>query len=164
MLHFEDLQIGDHWLSLPRRLVREDVIDFAELTGDHDDLHSETSKKLDSPFGRPVVHGLLGLSIMAGLSSKCPDVHTLALVRVGQWQFTKPIYFDDTVHVVTEVVDLATHGRRAGKVIWYRRLINQNNQTVQCGELETLVARKTRTGRAKPLGQPSLALARETSS
>ncbi|QDS95537.1 Bifunctional protein PaaZ [Roseimaritima multifibrata] len=146
-LHFEELKIGDTWTSAPRRLTRDDVVEFADLTGDHDPLHGGEDNDAGTPFGRPIVHGLLGLSIMAGLSSDNPAVKTLALVRIGEWKFERPVYFDDTVHVVTEVQEMLPYGRRAGRVIWHRRLVNQNNQTTQSGILETLVATRTRLPR-----------------
>lgn len=159
-LYFEDLKVGDRWFSLPRKIERDDVVDFADLTGDHDPLHSP-AEGAASPFGKPVAHGLLGLSLMAGLSSDCPAVQTLALVRIGQWQFERPIYFGDSVHVMTEVAALEPYGRRAGRVIWFRQLINQQGLTVQSGELETLVALRSRvTRRIAPKSRPPAAAGR----
>ena len=56
-LFFEDLQVGDNWLSEEREITAEDVADFALLTGDHDPLHQDGG--ISSPFGEPVAHGLL---------------------------------------------------------------------------------------------------------
>lgn len=141
-LHLEDLAPGQKWTSPPRQITAEDVARFANLTGDHTGLHATgASADQDSPFGRPIVHGLLGLSIMAGLSSQSPNVNTLALVNVGNWEFRRPIYFDDVVFAETEIVLIEPHGRRAGRVYWRRRLIGTDGQIYQEGEMETLVAR-----------------------
>ncbi|SRR6056297_526207 len=164
-LFFEDLNVGDRWLSLTRQLDREDVIDFADLTGDHDPLHGDEDDQQGSPFGRPIVHGLLGLSVMAGLSTQSPAVNTLALVRIGEWQFDRPVYFGDTVHAVTEVTDLQPYGRRAGRVIWHRQLVNQHGQAVQSGTLETLVAMRQRISkrsRAKSTSDGPVSVASST--
>ncbi|WP_164102347.1 MaoC/PaaZ C-terminal domain-containing protein [Candidatus Laterigemmans baculatus] len=143
-LHFEDLQVGQRWLSPARTITADDVTDFAELTGDHTPLHaSNAAGESSSPFGRPVAHGLLGLSVLAGLSSEHPRVQTLALVSLGNWEFRRPLYFGDTVHVETEIVDLEPHGRRAGRVTWHRRLISAAGQILQEGSLVTLVAART---------------------
>lgn len=143
-LFFEDLQIGDDWYSESRKIASQDVVEFADLTGDHDPLHSQEA---DSPFGGQVAHGLLGLSIMAGLSSMDPSVRTLALVKISDWDFQHPIYPGDTVTAITEVAALEPYGRRAGRVTWHRRLVNQNGVTVQSGTLVTLVAARNRTPR-----------------
>lgn len=150
MLHLEDLQVGQRWLSPSRTIMADDVTDFAELTGDHTALHAKSDEEGESlsPFRRPVAHGLLGLSVLAGLSSEHPRVQTLALVSLGGWEFRHPIYFGDTVHVETEVVAIEPHGRRAGRVTWYRRLIGSRGQLLQEGSLVTLVAARVPQPRA----------------
>lgn len=145
MIYVEDMKVGDIWLTDPREVTAEDVADFAVLTGDNDPLHG--SDGAASPFGEPVAHGLLGLSVMAGLSSEQPNTATLALVSVDQWEFLAPIFFGDKVHVRTEVETIEPHGRRAAKIGWFRQLLNQHGRVVQQGRLTTLVATKTRAKR-----------------
>lgn len=140
-LTFEELQIGHRWLSEPRTILLEDVYEFAELTGDRDRLHIDPEFAARGPFGRPVAHGMLGMSILAGLSSTAPFVKTAALVDIRSWSFLRPLFPGDSVHVVTEVADLKPHGRRHGEVHWYRQLINQKGEKVQEGVLVTLVSR-----------------------
>lgn len=145
-LHAEDLRVGQRWRSGWREVTAEDVGCFAELTGDHDPLHDDQGAAAEgspeSPFGQPVVHGLLGLSVMAGLSGTHPRTSTLALVRLGDWSFEHPIFFGDRVRVETEVLAVEPHGRRAARVTWHRRLLNEQGRIVQQGQLVTLVARR----------------------
>ena len=143
MLYFEDLEVGDSWTSRPRRITADDVSQFAELTGDHTSLHDD---ERPSPFGKPIAHGLLGLSILAGLSSMRPQVATLALSQLEDWRFEAPIFFGDTVHVRTEVVQSESHGRRAGRIVWHRQLINQDGRVVQSGRIVTIVSSRARSG------------------
>ncbi|MEL6895682.1 MAG: MaoC/PaaZ C-terminal domain-containing protein [Planctomycetota bacterium] len=143
-LYFEDLAVGSQWTSQPRIITPQDVATFAELTGDHDPLHANLDDADDdNRFGRPIAHGLLGLSLMAGLSSRAPLVKTQALVMVQDWQFRHPIYFGDAVHAVTEVRNLRPYGKRAGRVTWFRKLVNQDGRVVQRGEIITLVSVRT---------------------
>jgi len=146
-LLFEDLRIGDRWTSAEREITADDVSDFAELTGDHDPLHTDQLVGGYSPFGEPVAHGLLGLGILAGLSSQQPNVSTLALVSIAEWRFEAPIFFGDSVYVVTMVVESVAHGRRSGRVTWLRQLVNQHNRIVQQGTFVTLVATRARVQR-----------------
>jgi 3-hydroxybutyryl-CoA dehydratase len=141
-LAFEQLNIGDKWTSVQRTIVTTDLHSFAELTGDHDPLHTDPQFAANGPFGKPVAHGLLGLSILAGLSSNAPTVLTAALVDIRSWSFTKPVFVGDVVQAVTEVIDLKPRGRRHGEVHWYRQLLNQNGEKVQDGILVTLVSRR----------------------
>jgi len=146
-LFFEVLLVGNRWTSDGREISADDVADFAELTGDHDPLHTDQLNSKQSPFGGPVAHGLLGLSVLAGLSSEQPAVATLALVSIADWRFEAPIFFGDVVHVVTTVVETVSHGRRAGRVTWLRQLVNQSNRIVQQGTFVTLVSTRARVQR-----------------
>ncbi len=64
-LFAEDLKIGDRWATELREVSAEDVAQFAELTGGHTPLHGDDAAA--SPYGKPIAHGLLGLSLLAGL-------------------------------------------------------------------------------------------------
>jgi 3-hydroxybutyryl-CoA dehydratase len=141
-LSFEDLQVGDSWQSDTRTIEQADIEQFANLTGDRDRLHIDQEFASRGPFGQTVAHGLLGMSILAGLSSTAPSVQTAALVDVQNWSFAKPIFPGDCVYAVTQVVELKPHGRRHGQVSWYRKLINQRGEKVQEGTLVTLVMRR----------------------
>jgi acyl dehydratase len=145
-LHFEDLHVGDRWLSRARTITETDIVSFAALTGDFDPLHVDHEYARRSPFGRPIAHGLLGLSFLAGLSSNAPAVRTSALLLIRDWEFLQPAFVGDTVHVVTEVTGLQLTSRRHGRVTWVRQLVNQKGDVVQKGVLETLV--QTRAGDA----------------
>lgn len=138
-LRFEDLHVGDRWES-PRRTVTEsDIVNFACLTGDFDPLHVDHEFARQSPFGKPIAHGLLGLSWVAGLASHYPLVETAAFVSIKSWEFLKPIFVGDTLRVVNEITEVRPNGRRRGAVVWKRTLVNQSGAVVQQGTFETLV-------------------------
>lgn len=142
VLYSEDLAVGDCWTSEAREISGEDVATFSGLTGDHDPLHSENPSA--SPYGKPIVHGLLGLSVLAGLGTNYPKAATLTFMGIEDWQFLAPVFFGDSVKVRNEVVGLEQHGRRAMKVRWLRQLINDSGRVVQEGHFLTLVANRTR--------------------
>jgi acyl dehydratase len=139
-LYFEDLSVGQIWIS-PRRTVTEtDVISFASMTGDFNPLHVDYDFAAKSHYRQPVAHGLLGLSWVAGLGAFFPSVKTLAFTAVRDWEFCRPLFFGDTVFVETTLQEKEQSGRRSGKAVWLRKLINQSDQVVQQGTFETLVA------------------------
>ena len=139
LLHFHDIDIGDVFETNGRTVTETDVVNFAGMTGDFTPLHVDHEYARNTPFRKPIAHGLLGLSLLAGLSSRCPNMATAAFISVRDWKFLKPIYFGDTLHVRTEVIEKRQHGRRRGEVIWHRELVNQDGQVVQSGVFETLV-------------------------
>jgi acyl dehydratase len=150
LLYFDDLAVGDRWVSSPRPVTEDDVVRFADLTGDYNPLHLDEDFARETPFRRPIAHGLLGLSLAAGIGSESPLVHTIAFLGVHQWQFLQPIYYDDRLHVVTEVLSLARQGRKRGRVLWKRSLVNQQAAVVQQGRFESLVGCAASANVGKP--------------
>lgn len=149
-LYFDDVEVGNHWCS-PTRTIRDaDLAGFADLTGDDNPLHLDREFASRTPYGKPIAHGLLGLSLVAGLGSHSPLMHTAAFVRIVDWRFLKPVYVGDTVHVETIVIEKRVTGRRRGIVTWKRQLVNQDNDVVQEGTAETLVLKHAAAKRLLP--------------
>jgi len=139
-LFFEDLTVGQVWVSPRRTITESDVIQFASMTGDFNPLHVDYDFASKSHYRQPIAHGLLGLSWVAGLGSHFPSVQTLAFTAVREWEFCRPLFFGDTVYVETTCEEKIESGRRSGKVVWLRKLYNQDKQVTQQGVFETLVA------------------------
>ena len=139
-LGFNQLSEGDEWESPGRTITETDVVNFAGISGDFNPIHVDHEAARSGPFGRPVAHGLLGLSIASGLGSYSPRVDTLAFLAILEWHFREPIHFGDTVHLVSQVETLESQSRgRRGIVTWHRRLMNQHGKIVQEGRVQTLV-------------------------
>src|SRR3954466_12440989 len=133
-LTFDELTPGDEWESPARTVTESDVVAFAGISGDFNPIHVDHETARANAFGRPVAHGLLGLSIASGLASHAPRVDTLAFVEIVEWKFLQPIAFGDTVRGLTRVESIQpkARGRRA-LVTWVRRLVNQHGVAVQEG-------------------------------
>lgn len=139
-LCFEDLQVGDVWVTPARTVTETDVVQFAAMTGDFNPLHIDHQFAENGPFGKPVAHGLLGISWVAGLGCNNPRVNTAAFVGIRDWSFLRPVYIGDTLHAESSIADKGAVNKRGGTVIWEHRLINQRGKIVQRGIFETLVA------------------------
>lgn len=139
-LYFNDVAIGETWESPGRTVTETDIVNFAGMTGDYNPLHVDHEFAKNTLFGKPIAHGLLGLSFVAGLGGFSPWMKTAAFLRIVDWKFLKPIFIGDTVHVRTEIVAKEVRGRgRRGLITWKRQLINQVGVVVQEGVTETLV-------------------------
>lgn len=156
-LFFEDIKPDAKWKSPSRTITETDVVNFASMTGDFNPLHVDQEFAESTPYGQRVAHGLLGLSWVAGLASRHPHVNTAAFVGVRNWEFLRPLFFGDTVYVETTILEKTEHGRRAGKVKWNLKLINQRDEVTQQGVFETLVSYR------KPIPRPHITRGRQPS-
>ena len=139
-LYFQDLALGEEWISPARTVTQAEISAFAGLSGDFNALHMDHVSAADGPFGEPVAHGLLGLSIASGLGSHAPRVETMAFLGIVRWDFLKPIRIGATIRVATRVESLEPKARgRRGLVTWHRRLLDQTDQVLQEGLTLTMV-------------------------
>jgi acyl dehydratase len=139
-LPFEELAVGDRYKSPARTVTETDVVQFAGMTADFGPIHTDHEFAARTPFGKPIAHGLMGLAWVAGMAHFFPWVRTEALLRLQEWKFLKPILIGDTLHLVNEVIDLKPKGKRRGRVVWRRQLVNQRGEIVQEGMFETYVS------------------------
>lgn len=93
---------GETFKTRGRTVTEADVLAFAGLTGDFHPQHVDPEWAADSIFGERVAHGLLVLGIAAGLVRFDPE-RVLALRRVRDAVFKRPVALGDTIHVEGEV-------------------------------------------------------------
>jgi len=67
MIYFDDIQLGEKYVSRGRTITEADIVGFAGLTGDWYELHVNKEVAKNSPFGERIAHGMLVLSIATGL-------------------------------------------------------------------------------------------------
>src|SRR5215218_8576141 len=96
-LFFDDLEVGQEWLSAERLVTDSDIQEFAELTGDSHRIHLDSEYARTTPFRRCIAHGLLGLSLASGLSMNAPPLRIQAFLGLSEWNFRSPIFPGDTI-------------------------------------------------------------------
>ncbi len=67
-LYFEELVIGMRE-AMSKTVENEDVLGFAELSGDHNPIHLSEHFARKTRFGQRIVHGLYTASLISGVSS-----------------------------------------------------------------------------------------------
>jgi acyl dehydratase len=138
--YFDDVEVGQEWVTASRTLTETDIVNFAGLSGDFSPIHMDHEFAKNTPFRQPIAHGLLVFSIGSGLGVSCPLMRTLAFVQVAEWNFKGPVYIGDTINLRSRVLEKTLKGRgRRGEIIWYRGIVNQEGKIVQEGRLVTLV-------------------------
>ncbi len=144
-LYFEEFEVGQKMISPGRTITESDVVGFAGLSGDFNQIHTDEQYAANSPFGARVAHGLLGLSIASGLALRTGVLEgtVMAFREISSWKFTKPVYLGDTIHVEMEITETKAMRRLGGgKVELLFDVQNQDDVTVMKGVWSVLVMSK----------------------
>ena len=140
-MYFEEFTVGQEVTSAARTITETDVVNFAALTGDWNQLHTDAEFAKTTPFGQRVAHGLLILSIASGLITRLGVVEgTAEAFRELRWKFRGPVFIGDTVHLVATVTDTRPLPRLSnGMVTLEASVVNQRDEVVQKGTWHMLV-------------------------
>jgi len=104
---FEDFQEGDTFETAGRTVTEADLVNFAGVSGDFNDLHLDAEAMADSEYGERIAQGALVFSIATGLLWQA-DVTGDALVAfygVDRLRFRAPVFVGDTLDVHVTVAE-----------------------------------------------------------
>ena len=91
------LQVG-YEASLERTISAADIEAFAALSGDHNPIHTDPDFARQTPFGRPIAHGILSASfVSAAIGMLLPGPG--ALWTGVSLRFVRPAFAGDTLHI-----------------------------------------------------------------
>lgn len=97
--YFEDLEVSETLITHTHTVTEEDIINFANLSGDKFYAHMDPNSLEDTIFKRTVAHGYFVLSRAAGLFVDPPKGPVLLNYGIDECRFTKPIYPGMTIGV-----------------------------------------------------------------
>ncbi|MGH2538642.1 MAG: MaoC/PaaZ C-terminal domain-containing protein [Candidatus Promineifilaceae bacterium] len=139
--HFEEFRVGDTLLTAGRTITEHDIVAFAGLTGDFNQIHTDAEYAAGSLFGQRVAHGLLALSIAVGLATQTGVIEgTVLAFRELEWKFSRPVLIGDTLRAQLEIAALAAVPRLGGGSVTMKvSLLNQRGEVVQRGSWIMLV-------------------------
>jgi acyl dehydratase len=141
-MYFEEFEPGQKIVTAARTVTEHDVVAFAGLSGDFNQIHTDAVYAAGTPFGQRVAHGLCVLSIASGLAVQTGVMEgtILAFREIVEWKFAAPVFFGDTVHVVLEVLDTKAIPRLGGGAVTLSLDVqNQSGKTVQKGKWVALI-------------------------
>jgi acyl dehydratase len=145
-LWFEDFKIGEERLSPGRTITESDLINFAGLTGDYSQVHTDEEFCKKTEFGTRIAHGLFGLSIAQGLAWRTNYTQGTGVASLGwdNWRFKRPIKIGDTVRVRWRATDKRESRSKPGIgiITEFVELVNQRGEVVQDGEHITMIRRR----------------------
>jgi acyl dehydratase len=142
---FEEFEVGQQIISSGRTITESDIVSFAGLSGDYNQIHTDAEFAAKTPFGKRVAHGLLGLSITSGLAMRTGVLEgtVIAFREINNWKFTSPIYIGDTIHVELNIIEKKPIPRiGGGSIVIEIEVKNQNQVVAMKGTWTALVASK----------------------
>ena len=142
-MFFEEFTIGQNIITSGRTITESDIVSFAGISGDYNQIHTDSEFSKGTPFGQRVAHGLLGLSIASGLAMRTGVLEgtVIAFREINNWKFSNPIYIGDTIHVELNILDTKAIPRLGGGAVIIELLVkNQRNETTMKGTWTALVA------------------------
>ena len=142
-MYFEEFEVGQQIVSAGRTITEADIVNFAGISGDFNQMHVDAAFSEKTFFKKRVAHGLLVLSIASGLAVQTGLMEgtVIAFREIDQWKFLKPVFIGDTIHAVLEVQETKDLRRiGGGAVIIEVSVKNQNAEIVMKGLWNALIA------------------------
>jgi 3-hydroxybutyryl-CoA dehydratase len=143
--YLEDFEVGQKAVSPGRTVTETDIVMFAGLSGDWDQLHTNAEFMKNSPFGQRIAHGMLTLSIATGLALRTmgrPPIEVLAFLGMDKVRLTAPVFIGDTIRVESEVVEVrpSKSSPGAGILKFKNTVKNQRDEDVATWEAALMVS------------------------
>ncbi len=142
---FDEWVVGEEYVTPSRTLTETDVVMFAAMSGDYNELHTSEDFMKNSQFGKRIVHGLLGLAVSHGLLFRTGFLEGTAIAFLGieSWKFQAPIFFGDTIRIKVKVAEKRPSRSKPdrGIVRLFLEVVKQDGTVVQSG-FKTLMMRR----------------------
>lgn len=128
-MNYEDFTVGQEYQQTVH--ITQDQIDaFAQVSGDHNPLHTDPEFARKSIFGKTVAHGMYGLSLISAvLGTHFPGFGTIYMSQEAK--FLKPIFIDESVRIRVWVKELQPEKKR---MIIATTIIKENDEIAIDGE------------------------------
>jgi len=130
--YFDDYAIDETSTTQSRTITEADIVAFAGLSGDFNELHMSEEWAKNGPFGRRIAHGALVFSVSTGLTVQAGGYSDaiIAFYGLDRLRFVKPVFIGDTIHVKKKVIELTARDDVRGIVGFETTVVNQNEEPV----------------------------------
>jgi len=142
---FDDWVTGEEFVTPSRTMTETDVVMFAAMSGDYNELHTSEEFMKNSQFGRRIGHGLLGLAVSHGLMFRTGFLEGTAIAFLGidSWKFEAPFFLGDTIRVKAKVAEKNPSKSKPdrGVIKLFVQVIKEDGTVVQSG-FKTLMIKR----------------------
>jgi acyl dehydratase len=121
-LHVDDLagRVGQElslseWVTIDQTRIDR----FADAVGDHQWIHVDAERAAAGPYGRPIAHGHLTLSMLSTFLTPLLEIDGVSMglnYGINRVRFPHPVPVDSRIRarITIESVDETSHGVRLG--------------------------------------------------
>ncbi len=140
-LYFDEFTLGLTATSPSRTITDADIMTFANLAGDFNQIHTDAEYAKTTQYGQRISHGLLIQAIASGLVVQTGVLEgTVVALREMTCKFSAPVFIGDSIRVTLKVVEKKAMRRlNVGNVLVQFRVIKQDDTIVQRGNWRFLV-------------------------
>lgn len=140
-LYFEEFLIGESVESVGRTITEADIVQFAMLSGDWNQIHTDAEYSKSQMTGERIAHGLLVLSIATGLATRLGFMEDTVMAFMGlEWEFRGAVKIGDTVRLRATIAEKKDMPRLDGGYVTLKvEILNQGGAKVQRGTWTVLV-------------------------
>jgi len=146
--YFEDLEIGETLITAKHTITEADVVNFANVSGDHFYAHTDVTSLEGTIFTGRVAHGYYILSKAAGLFVNAKKGPVLLNYGIDECRFTKPVYMGSTIGVRFTCKEKIEQEKKnaediaKGIVKWLVDVYDETGETVAIATILTMVKLK----------------------
>lgn len=145
--YWEDLEVGEHFVSRSRKVAEDEIVEFAERY-DPQYFHTDPEAARRNPaFGGLVASGVHNLAIWRQLDHEITgDIRWICGVAWDDFRWKRALRAGDTVHVTAELIskrDSASDPSR-GIAVYRYAMINQDGADIFHMLSTNLVERRSR--------------------
>lgn len=143
--YFEDLEIGETLITAKHTITDADVVNFANVSGDHFYAHTDVTSLDGTMFTGRVAHGYYILSKAAGLFVNAKKGPVLLNYGIDECRFTKPVYMGSTIGVRFTCKEKIRQEKKnaediaKGIVKWLVDVYDETGETVAIATILTMV-------------------------
>jgi acyl dehydratase len=134
-LHWEEFEEGQRFKHTPGRTVTEaDNVFFCSLTMNTQPLHLDHAwAEKESPFGRPVVNGILTFALAVGMSVRDLTEGTLvANLGYEDLKHPAPVFHGDTITAESVVLSKRLTSKPGRGIVKIETIVSKQDGTEVC--------------------------------
>lgn len=143
--HFEELEVGDTYITHKHTVTDADIVNFANVSGDNFYAHVDETSLDGTIFEKRVAHGYYVLSKAAGMFVDPRKGPVLLNYGIDEARFTKPVYPGMTIGVRLTVKEKVDQEKRSdddiakGIVKFLVDVYDETGETVALATILTMV-------------------------